>query len=224
MISRLVTSAVFAGAASGLIVALLQFAFVQPVLLHAELYETGQLVHFGGSINTATPELPGFDLMRNGLSVLFTMMIYCGYALILVAVMSMADQSLVTPKAGVIWGLAGFVAAQLAPAISLPPEVPGVAAADVQLRQIWWFATVAMAAGAMWLLAFRFNMYGIAGAAALLLLPHIIGAPQPTQFEGPVPTELGALFAARSLGVGLTAWVILGAFCAYFWHNEGKEA
>jgi cobalt transporter subunit CbtA len=224
MISRLVTSAVFAGAASGLIIALLQFAFVQPVLLHAELYESGQLVHFGGTVNSASPELPGFDVMRDGLSILFTMMTYSGYALILVAVMSMADQSLVTPRMGMIWGLAGFVAAHLAPAISLPPEVPGVAAADVQLRQIWWFATVAMAAGAMWILAFRFNMYGIAAAALLLLLPHIIGAPQPAAFQGPVPTELGALFAARALGIGLVAWVILGAFCAYFWNSEGEAA
>ena len=224
MFSRLVTSAVFAGAVAGLLVALLQLAFVQPVLLHAELYETGQLVHFGGLPNTATPELPGFDLMRNGLSVLFTMMVYCGYALILVAVMSTADDALVTPSMGMIWGLAGFVAAQLAPAMSLPPEVPGVAAADVQLRQFWWFATVAMAAGAMWILAFRFNMYGIAAAALLLMLPHIVGAPQPDAFAGPVPTELGALFAARSLGIGLAAWIILGAFCAYFWNKEGEAA
>ena len=226
MISRIVTSAVFAGAATGLIFALLHFAFIQPVLLHAELYETGQLVHFGGPSISATPELPAFDLMRNGLSVLISMMLYFGYALILVAVMSTAEQSGVeiTARTGLIWGLAGFVATQLAPAISLPPEVPGVAAADVQMRQYWWFATVAMAAGAMWLLAFRFSMYGIAGAALLLLLPHIVGAPQPAAFEGPVPTEIGALFAARSLGVGLAVWMVLGGFCAYFWNTEEETA
>ena len=226
MISRIVTSAVFAGAAAGLIAALLQLAFVQPVLLHAELYETGQLVHFGGQVNSATPDLPGLDLMRDGMSVLFTMFIYCGYALILVALMSTADQSgmAINAKSGMIWGLAGFVAAHLAPAISLPPEVPGVAAADVQARQFWWFATVAMAAAAMWLLAFRFNLIGIAAAAVLLLLPHVIGAPNPDSFTGPVPTEVGALFAARALGIGLAAWIILGAFCAYFWTKEGDAA
>ncbi|MFP3548422.1 CbtA family protein, partial [Rhizobium sp. SIMBA_035] len=48
MLTRILTSALFAGAAAGLIVALLQLFFVQPVLLHAELYETGALVHFGG--------------------------------------------------------------------------------------------------------------------------------------------------------------------------------
>ena len=39
----------------------------------------------------------------------------------------------------VAWALA----VHFAPAISLPPEVPGVAAADVFARQVWWFATVA---------------------------------------------------------------------------------
>ena len=46
MFFRLITSALFAGAAAGLIAALLQLAFVQPVLLHAERFESGDLVHF----------------------------------------------------------------------------------------------------------------------------------------------------------------------------------
>ena len=49
MFSRILTSAVFAGAAAGLIAALLQLFFVQPVLLHAELYESGAaLLHKSG--------------------------------------------------------------------------------------------------------------------------------------------------------------------------------
>ena len=49
MLTRIVTSALFAGAAAGLVAALLQFIFVQPVLLHAELYESGALQHFGAA-------------------------------------------------------------------------------------------------------------------------------------------------------------------------------
>ena len=45
MLSRIVTSALFAGFAAGLIAALLQLAFVQPHLLHAEMFESGELVH-----------------------------------------------------------------------------------------------------------------------------------------------------------------------------------
>src|SRR5690606_8404374 len=46
MLARLLTSALIAGAAAGLIAALMQLVFVQPVLLHAELYEGGELTHF----------------------------------------------------------------------------------------------------------------------------------------------------------------------------------
>jgi cobalt transporter subunit CbtA len=226
MFTRILTSAVFAGAGAGLIIALLQFAFVQPVLLHAELYENGTLVHFGAEPVSAIQKVFSFDPVRDGLSLLFTMLTYCGYALILVALMSVAEDrgALITPRSGMIWGLMGFIAAHLAPAFSLPPEVPGVAAADVLLRQYWWFATVALAAVAMWLIAFHFTKMGIAAAVVLLLLPHIIGAPQPDVFTGPVPTEIGALFASRALSVGLMAWILLGAFCAYFWAKEGEAA
>ena len=226
MFARIVTSALFAGATAGLLIALLQHVFVQPVLLHAELYETGVLVHLGADPVSAIQNVGGFEPTRNLLTALFTMLTYTGYALILVALMGVAEErgADITVRNGMIWGLMGFIAAHLAPAFSLPPEVPGVAAADVLLRQYWWFATVATAAIAMWLLAFHFTMVGIGAAVVLLLLPHIIGAPQPEAFTGPVPTEIGALFASRALTVGMAAWIILGGFCAYFWSKEEEAA
>lgn len=228
MFSRILTSALFAGAAAGLIVALLQFVFVQPVLLHAELYESGELVHFGAEAASAHPDLPGIfsDLTRDGLSVVFTMFTYTGYALVLVALMSLAEAQghPVDGRTGVLWGLAGFVVFHFAPGFSLAPEVPGVAAADVFERQIWWWATAASAGVAMWLIAFGGNIISYLIAAVLLLAPHVIGAPEPDVFTGPVPTELGALFAARAFGVGLAAWVLLGSFAGYFWQSEGKRA
>ena len=225
MLSRFIISAVFAGAAAGLLTGLLQLAFVQPVLLHAELYEGGDLVHFGAEAVSAHPELPGFDLMRDGLSVIFTMLTYTGYALILIGAMSFAEErgAPITARWGILWGVAGFVAFHLAPGFTLAPEVPGVAAADVTARQIWWFATVAAAVVALWLIAFGRSPVMILIAAVLLAAPHLIGAPEPDSFAGPVPTEIGALFAARAFGVGLAAWVLLGAFAAYFWQREGEQ-
>lgn len=225
MLSRIVTSALFAGAATGLIAALLQLVFVQPVLLHAELYESGQMVHFGAEPVTANSELPGFDPVRDGLSVLFTMLTYTGYALLMVALMSVAEGQghTIDGRTGVLWGLAGFIAFHLAPGFTLAPEVPGVAAADVYARQVWWFATVGAALVALWLIAFGGNLISYVIAAALLLAPHLIGAPEPDVFTGPVPTEIGALFAARAFGIGLVAWVLVGAFAGYFWQSEGKR-
>jgi cobalt transporter subunit CbtA len=225
MLSRFIISAVFAGAAAGLLTGLLQLVFVQPVLLHAELYEGGDLVHFGAEAVSAHPELPGFDLMRDGLSVIFTMLTYTGYALILIGAMSFAEErgTPITARWGILWGIAGFVAFHLAPGFTLAPEVPGVAAADVTARQIWWFATVAAAVVALWLIAFGRSPIMILIAAVLLAAPHLIGAPEPDTFAGPVPTEIGALFAARAFGVGLAAWVMLGAFAAFFWQREGEQ-
>jgi cobalt transporter subunit CbtA len=227
MFTRILTSALFAGAFAGLIAALLQLAFVQPILLHAELYEAGHLVHFGaGSPVSAHPDLGGIDPVRDGLSVIFTMLVYCGYALVLVPLMMLAEErgADISPRTGLIWGLAGFIAVHFAPGFSLAPEVPGVAAADVAARQVWWFATVFAAAVALWLIAFGGNMVAWGAAVLLLLAPHLIGAPEPEVFTGPVPTELGAKFAARAYGVGMAAWVMLGGLAAYFWMREGKAA
>ena len=227
MFTRILTSALFAGAAAGLIAALLQLVFVQPVLLHAELYESGELVHFGAdsAAVSAHQEVGGLDPLRDGLSVLFTALIYTGYGLILVALMALAEGrgKEIGVRQGILWGVAGFVAVHFAPAVSLPPEVPGVAAADVALRQIWWFATVIAAALAMWLIAYGGSWKSWGGAVVLLLAPHLIGAPHPDSFSGPVPPEIGALFAGRALGIGLASWVLLGLFAAYFWRREAAR-
>ncbi|MFC6658133.1 CbtA family protein [Roseibium salinum] len=202
----------FAGAAAGLIAALLQLYFVQPVLLHAELYETGELVHFGTAAVSAHQDVGGFDLMRDGLSVVFAMLTYTGYAFILLVGMAIAEMrgAKITARNGLIWGLAGFVTFHFAPGFTLAPEVPGVAAADVGARQIWWWATVVAAGAGLWLLAFGRNWLAWGAAAVLLLAPHVIGAPEPDAFSGPVPTEIGALFASRAFGVGMAAWMLLG--------------
>lgn len=226
MTSRFLISALMAGACAGLIAGILQLIFVQPVLLHAELYEGGDLVHFGAEAVSAHPDLPGFDAVRDGLSIIFTMLIYTGYALMMIAAMGLAEErgAQITARTGVIWGIAGFVAFHMAPGFTLAPEVPGVAAADVGARQVWWFATVGAAAVAMWLLAFGQNwmLWGV--AVMLLAAPHVIGAPEPDVFTGPVPTEIGALFAARALGIGLAAWALLGMFAGFFWQREGAHA
>lgn len=253
MFLRILTSALFAGAAAGLITALLQLAFVQPVLLHAELYESGARVHFDG-VSAGTEqhddghrhaaEPPAHDdahshgdahahdgghdhgdapnLMRNGLSILFTMLTYTGYALILVAAMSLAETrgATITARTGILWGLGGFVVFHLAPGFSLAPEAPGVAAADITMRQIWWFATVGTAAVGVWLIAFARNWVAWGTAVLLLLAPHVIGAPEPDVLAGSVPPEIAALFASRALGVGMAAWVMVGCLAGYFWHRR----
>ena len=227
MFARILISGLFAGFAAGLVAALLQLVLVQPVLLHAELYESGQLTHFGAAeASSAAAAAGGIDPLRDGLSVLFATLTYTGYALILVAGMALAAERGIgiTARQGLLWGIAGFVSVQVAPGLGLPPELPGSAAADIGLRQLWWFGTVGATVAGLALIAFGRGWTARGIAAALILAPHVIGAPHPETFAGPVPPELAGLFAARVLGVGLVAWVLLGLFAAHFWLRESERA
>ena len=125
---------------------------------------------------------------------------------------------------GLLWGLGGYLAFQLAPAMGLAPELPGTIAAELGLRQVWWWTTVICTAGGLALLAYarHWALFGVAGA--LLALPHVIGAPVPDAFWGVAPTELGALFSARVLGVGFAAWALLGWFAGAVWDREARSA
>ena len=226
MFTRIAVSALFAGFLTGLIAALLQLVFVQPVLLHAELYESGTLNHFGDAGEGPAAAIPGIDLERDGLSVLFTTLTYTGYAFLLVAAMALAEDRgvRIAVRQGLVWGVAGFLAVQLAPAFGIPPELPGSAAAEIGPRQIWWFGTVGATAAGLALIAFG-RGWALRGAAAVLILaPHVIGAPHPDEFIGPTPPELAGLFAARALGTGLAAWSLLGLLAAYFWQRESRRA
>ena len=47
-----------------------------------------------------------------------------------------------------MWGLAGFAVFTIAPGLGLPPELPGVPAAPLLSRQIWWVTAVLATAAA----------------------------------------------------------------------------
>ena len=224
MIVRIGTSALFAGFVVGLIAALLHLSLTQPVLLNAELYETGAKVHFGAGGSLAEGSEDAFDMVRTFWSIIFTALMYTGYALIMVALMAYASQRglVITARQGLLWGLAGFIAIRLAPSVGLPPDVPGAAAAEMSIRQTWWFFTVGATGIALALIAFGRDWKAWGIAIVLLALPHIIGAPEPETFKGTAPPELAGLFVGRSMGVGIAAWVLLGFLCAYFWQRESR--
>lgn len=236
MIQRMLTSALCVGLAAGLLAALLHFAFVQNLILLGEQYESGQTVHFGTAAAPATEVghdhttpaaattahdhgAPTSSLRRNGLTALFTVLLYTGYGLLLVAGFALAEHfgTRITTRDGVLWGGAGFVAFQLAPAMGLAPELPGTPGADLVLRQIWWLGTVAATATGIAVLAYGRGISVTVLAVALLAAPHVIGAPQTGQFAGVTPPELAAAFAARVLGASLAAWLMLGTVAGRFW-------
>ena len=237
MLKSLLASALFAGLIAGLFAAGLQQAFLVPLITEAELYETGAIVHFGGAgaavaehshaageaagHGHAAPDNGG-DLTRTLLTVLMTVLTTCGFGLILGAGLALAERMALTRidlRTGFLFGLAGFAATQLMPSLGLSPELPGAAAGELAHRQVWWLATVAATLAGIGLIAFGNLAAKIAGAV-LIAAPHLVGAPHPHEFEGVVPPELSALFAARVLAVGALSWAALGALAGHFWSRE----
>lgn len=223
MFARIATSALIAGSGAGLIAAALTMVFMQPLLLEAELYETGEAIHFGASTRAAVHAGWALDLARDALTFAFFALIYVAYGLLLVAGMALAAARgvLVDARTGILWGVAGWTAVQMAPAFGLPPELPGFAAADLTARQVWWFGTVAVTAAGLACLAFGRGWALWAGGIVLLAAPHIIGAPMPDAYTGPTPPELSAEYAARSLGIALVGWTVLGSLAGKLWHADG---
>ncbi|TCL00519.1 cobalt transporter subunit CbtA [Shimia isoporae] len=222
MTKNLLSSAVFAGLIAGLIAALLQFFFVIPLLLEGELYESGARLHFHAdgtpSSDRGAPGLGG-ETGRHLMTIGFNLVTYTGYGLLMVAAMAFARErrgTEITAQNGIIWGLAGFIAVQLAPAIGLPPELPGTPAAELGPRQVWWISTILATAVGLALIAFGRSLLMHAVGLLVILAPQFVGAPHLDTFWGVAPPELSAEFATQSLGFAAVGWVTLGYFCAFF--------
>jgi cobalt transporter subunit CbtA len=236
MLKPMLASALFAGLIAGLFAAGLQLVFLVPLISEAELYETGTLIHFGAEAS-AGPHFEdaavGHDaapyessLVRILLTVLMTVLTTCGFALVLVAGFALAERRglvRIDLRSGLMFGLAAFAATQLMPSLGLSPELPGAAAGELTARQLWWLATVAGTLAGLGLIAWGGKAAKVAGAA-LIAAPHLWGAPHPHDFEGVVPPELAALFAARVLAVGALGWAALGALAGHFWSREAPAA
>lgn len=237
---HMLSSALFAGFAAGLLCALLQYIFVQPDILLAERYEAGDLTHFAGvvasdghahdhgSVDTAEAAHEHGDaapmpaLQRQGLTVLFAVLTYSGYGLVLLAAIQMAEQFGVKIglAQGVLWGLAGFLCFQMMPAMGLAPELPGTPGPDLTARQIWWAATAIATAVGLWFIAYGGAIWQRILGAGVLAAPHVWGAPTAPGFAGVAPPELASAFAAHSLGVGMITWMVLGGLLITFWHSD----
>jgi cobalt transporter subunit CbtA len=243
MLSRIFGTALLAGGGAGLLAALLHFAFIQPKIVLAEAYESGRLVHFdgaaappagddvhvhddgslhdhGSTAAVADPGPAGLD-RRSVLTAVFSVVLWCGFGLFLVAGFAIAERfgRQVRGSEGILWGLAGFVSLHLAPALGLPPELPGSLTAAVGARQTWWIVTALATATGLAALAFAPAPWMRVAGVVALALPHLAGAPAPDGYGGRAPPEIAAAFAAAVLGVAAIAWTALGWSAARLWDN-----
>ena len=231
MTRQIFASALYAGLAAGALAFLLQYLFINPLILEGELYEDGTRTHFAASLDAAVQSPAGLDMIettrdftRDAMSFGVSLITYTAFALILVGLMAAADRMgrTITPRQGIIWGLAAFVSFQLAPAFGLPPELPGTVAAEVGLRQQWWIGCVLATGAGIALIAFGAGLILPILGIALIAAPHLIGAPHLDTYFGVAPPELSAQFATASLAVSAATWTILGLLASTFYtRSEG---
>ncbi len=241
MIGRVILAALLAGIAAGLFYGAVQHVRLTPLILEAEKYENAGDGHANdhaavatttsteatGPAAEAAPEQETWAPQDGAERTLFTFLASivagAGLAAILAGV-SLLSGVRITPRNGVLWGLAGFLAVHLAPAAGLAPELPGMPAADLAARQVWWVGTIIATAVAIWLFTQRIEMWAKIAAVILVALPHIIGAPQPPTHESGVPAGLSAEFAANTLAAAALLWLAIGGFLGFTMDRFVKEA
>jgi cobalt transporter subunit CbtA len=249
MLNRVFSVALLAGLTAGLIVSALQHFTTTPLILRAEVYEKASAAADGEPAGAASmgarvvstqatedagPGLahgehasaewsPEDGIARTAYTSLATIATAVGFALILLAGMIAAGDQ-IDGRRAVGWGAAAFLAAGVAPAMGLAPELPGSAAGDLAARQLWWLGTAAATAIALWLILRTSAPWAMLGGVLLLLAPHIVGAPHAEALASRVPAELAAKFAANSLAVQATLWLTVAYFAGLFWARYPRKA
>jgi cobalt transporter subunit CbtA len=218
---RIFLTAIIAGVVAGLLSGVLHIAKLSPLIAVAETFEVYD--HDADHESVAWEPAPGWQ--RSGATLLADIVIACGFGLLLSAgfafrqLLAGGDTDAVQ---GLLWGLAGFAAFSLAPALGLPPMLPGTAVADLVLRQGWWLATALATAAGIALLAFGQRPAWRAAGIALLMLPHLVGAPEPMADAAGPSASIAAQFAAASLVISAIFWAVLGSLGGWLYRRLGR--
>ncbi|AIZ33000.1 cobalt transporter [Pseudomonas parafulva] len=229
MITRIARTAGFSGLLAALLLTLLQSFWVAPLILQAETYESAapaeQHEHAAGqAVPAHEHDSEAWSPEDGWQRVLSTtggnLVVAVGFALILAALYSLREPGRVST--GALWGLGGFAVFCLAPTLGLPPELPGTAAADLGQRQTWWIGTAAATAVGLALLVFARHWLFKALGAALLVVPHLIGAPQPEVHESLAPEALEAQFKVASWLTNAAFWIALGLLSAWLYRRPAQ--
>ncbi|OBY59879.1 CbtA family protein [Pseudomonas sp. AU12215] len=234
MIKRIAQTAGFAGLIAALVLTVAQLLWVSPLILKAETYEKAEpaaaLVeenhehaheHAAGAVAAHEHDAQAWEPEDGWQRILSTtggnLVVAVGFALMLAGLFTLRAPG--KTSEGLLWGLAGFAVFTLAPSLGLPPEVPGTAAADLTLRQTWWIGTAAASAGGLALLVFGRNWALRGIGIALLVVPHVIGAPQPEVHSSLAPESIAHEFIVASLITNAVFWAALGLVAAWLFRR-----
>ena len=212
---NLVLSAFSIAVVAGLLLSLYQYFFITPIILASEVYEVSEPANH--AVEAWSPE-DGTE--RSSFNFIANFLVCFAYGLLLMS--AMATRTAINLQQGIFWGGAAYLSLFVMPALGLPPEIPGMEAAALEGRQTWWLFTVIFTALGLWSIAFQKLLLKGLGAL-MLVIPHLIGAPQPEShgFANPDSQAQMALndlwqqfILQTSLANGLL-WLIIGILSAF---------
>lgn len=229
MFRNLFLAALAAALVAGTAMSAVQYFRVTPLILEAETYEVeapaptpsastplldAQTAATASAVPhepAAEPWMPQNEVERTAYTMLANLLVAAGFALVIGAVSLIANLP-ITFANGALWGFGGFIVFSVAPSLGLSPALPGIPAAELLPRQIWWGGTVLATGAAALLLAKSRSALSIAIAIALAAAPHFVGAPLLTgAVESEVPPNLSASYVAATLAAAAVFWLALGA-------------
>lgn len=213
--------AALAGLLAGLAMALMQGFTTVPLIVEAEAYEVAAPHDHAAAPaaeahdHDAEAWAPEDGLPRVFFTTLANVVTAIGFALLLVVASELAG-GIADWRQGMFWGLAAFAVVIVAPGLGLPPELPGMPAAEITARQTWWIGTaIATAAGLALILLGHSVPMALIGVA-LLVAPHLVGAPQAESHHSDVPAGLHQRFVVMVTVTNLVFWLLLGALVGAF--------
>ncbi|KTT47337.1 cobalt transporter [Pseudomonas oryzihabitans] len=224
MFQRIAFSAGVAGLLAALLLSVLQAFWMTPLILQAETYEVQaeapSMAEHHDHGEAAWSPADGWSRTLSTFG--GNLVVAVGFGLVLTGLFNLRGPMRV--HQGLFWGLAGYATFCLAPSLGLPPELPGTVAADLTLRQLWWIGTAGATAGALALLIFTRHPGFKIAALGLLVLPHLLGAPQPVEHASLAPEELQRHFQIAVLASNLPFWLVLGLACSWLFQRQSGRA
>ena len=191
----------------------------EPVAPAAHVHSDAAALHEHGVAKEWAPE-NGFE--RTGWTWVANSLHAFSMALLMFAVMGVwlyRRGASVRSLALAAWvAAAGFVSLHLWPSLGMHAEVPGMEAAPLQARQVWWVLAVGSAVGACAVAGFVRAFWRWLVVAALLALPFFAGVPQllGDALAGfgaearAALAQLGTQFIWATTWVALSFWVSMG--------------
>jgi cobalt transporter subunit CbtA len=215
---RILLAGILAGLIAGAFVSIVQAVKLTPLILAAETFEkhpaTDAHAQDAAAHDHGTADADRHGVSRRLLTLLANLVVGAGFGLVMAGAFALRQaRTGIVPDAatGLLWGVAGFAAFAAAPALGLPPELPGSVAADLGVRQAWWLGTALATLLGLAALGYGRGVPWRVAGAALVVAPHLVGAPAAPAVEAAtVPAELAARFAAGSLIVAALFWAVLG--------------